>query len=114
MSDVANAPNTAPPAPAATPAPQSEVPVNPSPQGTPTPLGNQAPDKPAGERAERRPESRREVIQRAFEKAEASRPKAEPRKAKMGDNNPPEAIDRERPAIDLKKPPGDQPREQGR
>jgi len=109
MSDVANAPNTPPPAGAPAAPPANETPINPNPVNPPAPVGAQAPDKPAGERAERKPESRREVIQRAFERAEASRPKAEPRKAKMGDNNPPEAIDRERPAIDLKKPPADQP-----
>jgi len=107
MSDVANAPNTPPPAPA--PAPASEVPLNPNPVSTPQPIGSQAPDKPETERAERKPTSRREVIQRAFEKAEASRPKAEPRKARMGDNNPPEEIDRERPTLDLKRPPSEQP-----
>ena len=110
MSDVANAPappSNAPAAPASAPA--SEVPINPNPQTAPQPIGNQAPDKPADAKPERKPESRREVIQRAFEKAEASRPKAEAAKPKIGHNQPPEQIDRERPTLDLKKPPGDQP-----
>jgi len=113
MSDVAIAPNTPPPAPASTPAPAHEVPLDPNPVGTPAPVGSQAPPKPEGERVERKPESRREVIQRAVEKAEASRPKPEARKAKMGDNNPPEEIDREKPSIDLKRPPSDQPKAAG-
>jgi len=105
MSDVAIAPDTAPPAPA----PVNEVPVNPNPVNAPAPIGNQAPPKPEGETERKPPVSRREGIQRAFERAEASRPKVEPRKAKIGDNNPPEEIDREKPAINLRRPPSDQP-----
>jgi len=101
MSDVANAPNTPPPAPA--PAPQqAEVPVNPNPVSTPAPIGSQAPDKVA------EATSRRESIQKAFAKARTDNP-PQPRRAKIGDNQPPEAIDREKPTIDLKKRPDDQP-----
>lgn len=103
MSDVAFSPpppqaQTQPP-PAAT-----EVPVNPNPPSTPTPIGSQAPDKPPGELS-----SRRESIQRAFDKARKDNP-PKPREAKMGDNQPPEAMERERPKLDLKKRPDDQPK----
>ena len=101
MSDVVNAPNTPPPAPA--PAPQqAEVPVNPNPVSTPAPIGSQAPDKVA------EASSRRESIQKAFAKARTDNP-PQPRRGKIGDNQPPEAIDREKPTIDLKKRPDDQP-----
>ena len=101
MSDVANAPNTPPPAPA--PAPQqAEVPINQNPVSTPAPIGSQAPDKVA------EASSRRESIQKAFAKARTDNP-PQPRRAKIGDNQPPEAIDREKPTIDLKKRPDDQP-----
>ena len=101
MSDVANAPNTPPPAPA--PAPQqAEVPINQNPPSTPAPIGSQAPDKVA------EATSRRESIQKAFAKARTDNP-PQPRRAKIGDNQPPEAIDREKPTIDLKKRPDDQP-----
>jgi hypothetical protein len=101
MSDVVNAPNTPPPAPA--PAPQqAEVPINPNPPSTPAPVGSQAPDKVA------EASSRREAIQKAFAKSRADNP-PQPRRAKIGDNQPPEAIDREKPTIDLKKRPDDQP-----
>jgi hypothetical protein len=110
MSDVAYAP--APSAPA--PAPANEVPINPNPTNAPAPLGNQAPDKPAGE-TERQP-SRRESIQKAFDRARTENP-PKPREARMGDNNPPEETKVEKRAaarekldpIDLKKRPADQP-----
>lgn len=104
MSDVANAP-AAPvaPAPAPTPAPAaSEVPINPNPASPPAPIGSQAPDKPA------EAPSRREAIQKAFAKSRADNP-PQPRRAKIGDNQPPEPIDREKPTIDLKRRPDDQP-----
>ena len=110
MSDIANAPAAAPPAP---PPAQSEVPINPNPVSAPQPISNQAPDKPDGAKPERKLD-RRESIQRAFEKAEASRPKPEARKARIGDNHPPEEIDREKPKIDLRKPPSDQPKAEPR
>jgi len=111
MSDVGVA--SAPAAPAA-----SEVPVNPNPVNIPTPLGPQAPEKPVGpdfKGSEHRTESRRESIQKAFQRAE-ERTKPEPAKARMGHNQPPEPMEKERPekkdrppAIDLKKRPDDQP-----
>jgi hypothetical protein len=102
MSDVVNAPNTPPPAPAPA-SQQAEVPVNPNPVSTPAPIGSQAPDKAPGEAP-----SRREAIQKAFAKSRAENP-PQPRRAKIGDNQPPEPIDREKPTIDLKKRPDDQP-----
>jgi hypothetical protein len=85
------------------------VPINPNPVSAPVPVSSQAPPKPEAEQA--RPGDRRDAIQRAFDRAE----KAEPRKARMGDNNPPEPMEREKPKrdpgppIDLKKRPDDQP-----
>jgi hypothetical protein len=112
MSDVGVAP-----APSPASAPASEVPINPTPTNTPQPVGPQAPQKPVGdvEGSPHRPESRREVIQKAFQRAEQERPKPEPAKARMGHNQPPEPMEREKPKskppepIDLKKRPSDQP-----
>jgi len=109
---------TAPPPSAPTPA-QGEVVINQNPTTTPTPIGPQAPDKPeAG--------SRREAIQRAFNKSrEPDQPKPKAAEAKMGHNNPPEDMKREaKPApksypsgddegegkIDLRRRQSDQPR----
>jgi hypothetical protein len=103
MSDVANAPDTPAPAPAAPPASQTEVPVNPNPVSAPAPVGSQAPAKDTPP-----PTSRREAIQRAFSKVD-TRPKPEAARPKIGHNQPPEPIDREKPTIDLKRPPNDQP-----
>ena len=97
MSDVLNAPP--PSAPSAPPA--NEVPINPAPVSPPAPLGPQAPDKPLGEDGKPRPESRREAIQRAFDKAGKDRPKPTEAKAKMGHNQPPEETEK----LDLKQPP---------
>jgi hypothetical protein len=119
MSDVTVAPAATPaastPAAAPTPAtPQNEVPINQNPTGTPNPVPPQVPpaeDKPA------RPETRREGLQRAFDKHRAERP-APAREAKKGDNAPPEDTPDE--TFDLKKRPGDQaakidqPRDRGR
>jgi hypothetical protein len=104
MSDVVNAPNTPPPAaPAPAPAPQqAEVPINPNPPSTPAPVGSQAPDKVA------EANSRRESIQKAFAKSREINP-PQPRRAKVGDNQPPEPIDPEKPTLDLKRRPDDQP-----
>ena len=104
MSDVVNAPNTPPPAaPAPAPAPQqAEVPINPNPPSSPAPVGSQAPDKVA------EANSRRESIQKAFAKSREINP-PQPRRAKVGDNQPPEPIDPEKPTINLKKRPDDQP-----
>ena len=106
MSDVGVAP-----APTA-----NEVPVNPDPVNIPTPVGPQAPDKPVDHKPENRNDSRRDAIQKAFQRAE----KAEPAKARMGHNQPPEPMERERTRpekkddrpgpIDLKKRPDDQPK----
>jgi hypothetical protein len=92
----------------------TEVPINPDPPSSPTPIGSQAPEKPAADR----PPTRREAIQAAFDRAnkpkgelgakskteERAQPKAA--EAKPGHNNPPE----ETPKLNLKKRPDDQPR----
>ena len=111
MSDVGVAPA---PAPAAA---QSEVPINPDPVNTPAPVTNQPPEKQPVDMKDADP--RRESIRKAIERAKARDPndKGEPRKAKMGDNQPPEETkpEREKPEkIDLKKRPDDQPRDRGR
>lgn len=96
MSDAYNAPP-----PAAPQAPANEVPINPAPVTTPAPIGPQAPDKPLGEDGKPRPESRREAIQRAFDKAGKDKPKPTEAKAKIGHNQPPEETEK----VDLKQPP---------
>jgi len=111
MSDVGVAPA---PAPAAA---QSEVPINPDPVNTPAPVTNQPPEKQPVDMKDADP--RRESIRKAIERAKARDPndKGEPRKAKMGDNQPPEETKPERAKpekIDLKKRPDDQPRDRGR
>ena len=120
MSDVGNAPAPAAPAPSAPAPAANEAVIDQNPVNSPGALGSQAPDKPAGEvdRGHGRPENRRESIRRAFEKA--NQPEADqkkPAKRGMGDNNPPEAMQKEKPEAD-KKPPQAQPserhREQGR
>lgn len=117
MSDVSTAaapPANAPAAPAVT-----EVAVTQNQTSTPAAIGSQAPDKPVGDikGSEHRPQSRREAIQAAFDRAA----KAEPAKPRMGHNNPPEPMAKEKPAekekpepVDLRRRPNDQPREQGR
>jgi len=110
MSDVGVAPA---PAPAAA---QSEVPINENPVNAPAPVTNQPPEAPIDMKDA---DPRRESIRKAFERAKVRDPndKGEPRKAKMGDNNPPEEIKPEREKlekIDLKRPPSDQPRDRGR
>ena len=127
MTDVTVAPAGG--APAAAPA--NEVPINQNPTSIPAPVGSQAPDKPVGdvEGSPHRPESRRESIQRAFERASNPQPPAtrrEPAKpapaaeARPGHNNPPEETPKDKP-IDLRKPPPKdqadrepQPRDRGR
>ena len=119
MSDVTTAPAATPAAstPAAAPTPAApashEVPINQNPTGTPGAVPPQAPpaeDKP-------RPETRREGLQRAFNKHRAENPVAPPREARKGDNAPPEDTPDE---FTLKKRPGeqaakiDQPRDKGR
>jgi hypothetical protein len=93
----------------------NEVVINPNPTASPQPIGAQTPDKPVGEieGGKGRPESRREAIQRAFDRANnpkdakpAEKPAAKPAEAKPGHNNPPEETEK----FDLKKRPADQPR----
>ena len=114
MSDVATAPAAAP---ANTPQPaQAEVSINENPVNAPAPVSNQPPEKPIDMKDA---DPRRETIRKAFERAKQRDPndKGEPRKAKMGDNNPPEETkpEREKPEkVDLKKRPDDQPRDRGR
>jgi hypothetical protein len=88
-------------APAAAPeqAPQGEVPIQQH-VDRPAPVDSQGPQKDAAS-------SRRDVIQKAFDKAGET--KVTPKRG-MGDNNPPEAMEKEK--LDLKKPPAkdDRPR----
>ena len=112
MSDV-SAPSAPPPAAPAAPQ-QAEVPINQSPVSSPNPIGPQAPPAPTqpGEKPTGRTESRRESLQKAFDKNRVDNP-PKPREAKKGDNNPPE----ETPDEDFslkKRPSGDQPRDRGR
>jgi len=103
MSDVGIAPPPASaPAPAPAPAP-NEVPINPNPVTPPSPVSNQAPDKPVSH-AERG----RESIQKAFAKAREENP-PKPRVAKIGDNNPPEETKVERAAPPRGKPKDERP-----
>jgi len=120
MPDVALQPSA--PASAPSPAPQSapagEVVINQNPVNTPSPLGPQAPQAPAEVKGStHRPESRREAIQRAFDRANNPPPKqAKPAEreqpkaadAKPGHNKPP--VETEHEGLDLKKRPSDQPR----
>jgi len=107
MSDTSSpaAPPSAAPAPA-----QAEVPINQSPTNAPAPIGPQAPHADATDLqgGKGRPESRREAIQRAFDRANNPPPKGDkaPQKAapqaaeaKKGHNQPPEDTPQEkRPA----------------
>jgi len=118
MSDVAIAPPPAgaPTSNAPTNTPSNtrgEVVIDQNPVNSPTPVGSQAPPVPPTQKPSGRPESRRESIQRAFDKARADNP-PKPREAKKGDNGPPEDTPDEK--FSLKKRPvaGDQPRERGR
>src|SRR5215510_2603985 len=104
MSDV----NISPPAAPVAPAPaQHEVPIDPSPVSTPTPVGSQAPNKPP-EQPQARADRRRETIDNAFKRARGEEPP--PAKARMGHNNPPEPME---PEVNLKKPPPPKERERG-
>jgi hypothetical protein len=107
---------TVAPAGSAPPAAPNEAVIDQNPVASPTPIGQQAPDKPTDIKgSEQRPQSRREAIQRAFERAANPPPKGEktapqtPPKAaeaKPGHNNPPEETE----GLDLKKRPSEQPR----
>jgi len=111
MSDTTTPPPS--PAPQSAPVPaQTEVPINQSPPSSQNPVTNAPPEKPAADRAT----SRREALQKAFDRAsnpEAAKakeaPKAPPKaaEAKPGHNQPPEATPQE-------KRPADQPRDRGR
>jgi hypothetical protein len=111
--------DTAAPVAPSTPTPptQNEVPINPNPPALPTPVGAQAPQAPD------KPPSRRDAIQAAFDRATKQQDGKEPPKAKAapkaaeakpGHNQPPEPVDAEKPSLDLKKRPDDQPRDRGR
>lgn len=115
--DIAVTPASAPSSP------PSEAAIETNPVNLPTPVGAQAPDKPVGDikGSEHRPQSRREAIQAAYERAlnhpprdkPKTAPKAtpEPVEAKAGHNQPPEETEK----LDLKKRPSEQPRgERGR
>lgn len=112
MSDVniAPAPDTAQPS---APPSRTEVPIEQNPVSSPSPLGSQAPARQGGEESSDKRPSRREAIQRAFQKAEdAGRPG--PAKARMGHNQPPEETPQQK--LDLRQPPPKEPqhREGGR
>ena len=117
MSDTSSpaAPPSAAPAPA-----HAEVPINQNPTNAPGPIGPQAPhaDNPDAPGGKGRPESRREAIQRAFDRANNPPPKGEkvPQRtapqaaeAKKGHNQPPEDTPQEKEGLNLKKRPADQP-----
>lgn len=107
MSDVTVAPNASPAPSAPAAAPANEAVVNQNQTTTPSPVGSQAPDKPV---EQQRSESRRESIQRAFDKSRAENP-PQAAKPRIGHNNPPEAVKPERPKlepINLKQRPSDQ------
>jgi hypothetical protein len=119
MSDISVAP--APSAPSSSPS-QGETPIATNPVNIPNPISNQVtnqepqetPDDSSAFRA-----ARRDTIAKAFQRAGDTSVKLErsgPRKAQMGDNNPPEAMVREAdksrtenksrtPPFDLKKKP---------
>lgn len=102
MSDISGAP---PPAEAPQGG-QGEAPINPNPVGSPQPVGSQAPPAPVGdmEGGKGRPESRREALRNAFEKAQERPGAAKPR---IGHNNPPEPTpkEKEQPPLNLRRPP---------
>ena len=117
MTDTSTAPPSSPTTPTAPTAPTPsnyEVTINQNPTNTPNPLGPQAPDAPT----EHRPQSRREAIQAAFDRANNPQPRpsqpaeaakaAKPADAKKGHNQPPEDTPTEK--FDLKKRPSEQPR----
>jgi len=108
------APTSAPSAPAAPAPAANEVVIDPNPTRSPAPVGPQAPEKPVGdlEGGKGRPESRRESIKKAFDRARDPETKEiAPKKRGMGDNNPPEAMETDKAKPDQK---GDRYREGGR
>jgi hypothetical protein len=105
MSDV----TVAPPGSAPSAAPVNEVVINETPVNPPTPIGSQAPEKPAAE-------ARKESIKAAFDRANnpqktkpAEKPAPKAAEAKPGHNQPPEETEK----LDLKKRPSDPPRAEG-
>jgi hypothetical protein len=70
----------------------------------PSTVGSQAPDKPAQDVVKGPAEHRRDVIRRAFQRT--TEPEAA--KPRMGHNQPPEPMEREKPPLDLKKKPTEQ------
>jgi hypothetical protein len=115
MSDT-SAPSAPPSQPNPTPPTQTEVPINPNPPSSPTPIGSQAPE---------RVQSRREAIQAAFDRAtrqqdaksaqkgaqtdaKDAQKSAKPADAKVGHNQPPEPTPDDKPKLNLKKRPDDQ------
>src|SRR4029078_9258948 len=96
--------NIAPPAPASAPPAQArstgEVVIDQTPASAPKPVGPQAPDAPVGdlEGGKGRPPSRREAIQKAFERANVEEQPEHKKVVKrgMGDNNPPETMEKEK------------------
>jgi hypothetical protein len=94
---------------------QTEVPVDVNQTSGPTPIGAQVPERPVNKTP-----SRREAIQAAFDRANSPPPKKateaktapKAAEAKAGHNKPPEPVENE--GIDLKKRPGEQPRDRGR
>jgi hypothetical protein len=112
---------TVAPSGSAPPAASNEVVIDQTPVTTPQPVGAQTPDKPVeeveGHRAH--PTSRREAIQKAFERANnppaktakpAEKPATPAAEAKPGHNKPPAETEKEPEGLDLKKRPADQPR----
>jgi len=117
----------APAPPSSTPNAAFEVPIDPNPPSSPTPVGSQAPQAPTGDvkGSDHRPPSRREALQAAFDRATRmqddktntreirGKPAGDPPKAaeaKKGHNQPPEPVGDEQPKLNLKKRPDDQPR----
>ena len=95
MSDVSQ------PSPSVPPPQQTEVPVNETPVGSPSPLGSQAPEKPPGQESNKSSHiGRREAIQNAFDRAKQAQEEAAveaPKRAKpgIGHNKPPEPMEKE-------------------
>jgi len=96
-----------PPPPSASPPvppPVSEVPINPNPASAPAPVTNTPPPATGA--------GRRDTIDRAFERARVER--KGPAEARMGHNQPPEAMEKPKPPkqedapLNLKKRPDDQ------
>ena len=110
MSDVGIAP-----APAA-PSSSGEVPINPNPVSPPQPIGSQAPPAPVGdvEGSKLHPQSRREAARESIRKAFERTTEPGPAKPRMGHNQPPEEMKKEKaeppkgPPLNLKKRPVDQ------